>query len=126
MLEGNSQNISEEFSEELEWLDENRPKNRSECKNHNGPCPFFSCQYHLGLFINKRRKLVINFMDLDENRPTCILDIIEYGIHFNEKEVSEITGIDRLQVAQIEKIALRRLKKSSLDEMMSLREYHFE
>ena len=99
-------------------LDTQRPITRGDCLaggiNEQRPCPWISCAYHLGpeqtafRYIKKDRKLSFRQVDkfiksLEKMKYTCALDAIDakqYGLSLGE--ISELFGVTKQRVAQIE------------------------
>ena len=89
-----------------------RPKNRSECKDMERPCPFVSCKYHLYIDVHPvRGSIKLNFPDLEiwEMTETCALDVADRG-GITLEEVGEIMNLTRERVRQVETVGLSRLQ----------------
>lgn len=97
----------------LKWLDEERPKNRSECRDSPRPCPWVMCRHHLYLEVNPRTGSIrLNFPSSDvwDLEQTCSLDIADKGAN-TLKEVGTVFKISRERVRQVETLGLHLLKE---------------
>lgn len=88
--------------------DERRPQTRGECPDER-PCPWLSCSMHLAIDVTPRGGLVAR--DISTLAETCALDVADQGGHTLE-EVSELLGVTRQRVQQIEERATSRLRRS--------------
>lgn len=85
-----------------------RPRTRAECENHDGPCPFVSCQFHLYLDVNpKTGSIKLNMPDIepDEMAETCALDVADRGGQTLE-QVAAIMNLTRERIRQVQDKAL--------------------
>lgn len=77
-----------------------RPVFRAEClpggDNEERPCPWHECRYHL-----------------NHAKATCLLDLYDRG-GMSLEEISEIIGLTRERIRQIEEAALHKLKKKGI------------
>ncbi len=90
-----------------------RPRNRSECKGMERPCPFVSCKFHLYIDVHPvRGSIKLNFPDLEiwEMTETCALDVADRG-GITLEEVGEIMNLTRERVRQVETAGLARLQE---------------
>ena len=104
----------EEYTELYKELERMRPRTRAECRNIPRPCIFVGCRYHLGITFNpKTGDYHINHKDgLFSMAESCALDMAEKG-GLTLEAVGEALNITRERVRQIEKLAMRKLKKFS-------------
>ena len=85
------------------------PKTRGECREGVRPCPFASCRHHLAVNVTAAGAL-------HTSRPrvaapdTCALDVAERG-GVTLESVSELLGVTRERIRQIEANALRKLQR---------------
>lgn len=97
----------------LKWLDEERPKNRKECKDGPRPCPWVMCRHHLYLEVNPiTGNIRLNFPSKEvwELEQTCSLDVADLG--FNTlKAVGRVFDFSRERVRQLEALGLFALKE---------------
>ena len=90
-----------------------KPRNRSECKDMERPCPFVSCKYHLYIDVHPvRGSIKLNFPDIEiwEMTETCALDVADRG-GITLEEVGEIMNLTRERVRQVETAGLARLQE---------------
>lgn len=83
-------------------LEEDRPRNRSECRGHEGPCPWVGCRYHLYLDVNPvSGSIKINFPHLEpwELAETCALDVAEQ--EHDLEQVGSYLNMTRARVGQV-------------------------
>lgn len=95
---------AEFYTLERQWIEENRPRIRSACKDSPRPCAFLLCKYNLYLDVNPESgSLKLNFpdKDIDELEDTCALDVADRGFHTLE-QVADLIGLTRERVRQIE------------------------
>lgn len=83
-----------------------RPRTRGDCVDGPRPCPWSSCQYHLMPIVSRGR---LAGAGIEQLVQTCTLDVAAVGATI--AEVSEILGISRQRVQQIEAGATRRLRR---------------
>jgi hypothetical protein len=112
--------MSQKENEEDGELVQIRPRKRSDCEtggfNEIRPCPFVSCRYHLYLTVNKRGEIKQNYLgDFDSKKHTCVLDVADETQANNEpmilEEVASYLGLTRERVRQIQKQAIRKIKR---------------
>ncbi|MBA2662781.1 MAG: DNA-binding protein [Bradymonadaceae bacterium] len=93
-------------------LDLLRPRDRSECRSGERPCPFVSCKYHLYLDVNPHTgSIKLNFPDLEvwELAETCALDVADRG-GITLEEVGELLNLTRERIRQVEATGLEKLR----------------
>lgn len=96
-------------------VDDERPRNRGECKEELRPCPYVACKFHLYLDVNPETgSIKINFPELEpwELTTTCSLDVAERG-GITLEEVGEIMNLTRERIRQVEVRGLLKLKMGS-------------
>lgn len=96
------------YPEEDYW----KPKDRSECRNMERPCPYVSCKFHLYIDVHPvRGSIKLNFPDIEvwEMTETCSLDVAERG-GITLEEVGEIMNLTRERVRQVETTGLTKLE----------------
>lgn len=91
-----------------------RPKTRADCINHEGPCPFVSCEHHLYLDVSaKTGAIKLNFPDLEvwelPAHASCSLDVADAGGQTLER-VGEIMNLTRERIRQIEVSAMAKVR----------------
>ena len=93
--------------------EEQRPTDRSQCKDGIRPCPWVGCRHHLYLDVNPENgSIKFNFPDLEpwELTPSCSLDVTdEEGATLGE--VGDYMNLSRERIRQIEVAVLERLHK---------------
>lgn len=100
-----------------------KPKQRTECKDMERPCPFVSCKYHLYIDVHPvRGSIKVNFPDLEvwEMNETCALDVADRG-GITLEEVGEIMNLTRERVRQVETAGLAKLQ--ALRDVTRLKDY---
>jgi hypothetical protein len=92
--------------------DVQRPKDRSECRGQERPCPFVSCRYHLFLDVNANGNIKYNFPDLQphELADSCALDVADRG-GMTYEETAATLNITRERVRQIQDLVLVKIGK---------------
>lgn len=97
-------------------VDYQRPRTFAECQRaglgDDVPCPFVSCKHHLYLDVNPRNGAIkINFPDRDpvDLTETCAKRVAMRGGATLE-EVSQVIGVVRERVRQLECDALAKLR----------------
>ncbi len=96
-------------------VDVPRPQTRSECQQHQRPCPWVACKHHLYLDVNPETgSIKLNFPDLEpwELQDTCALDVAERG-GITLEEVGEIMNLTRERIRQVEVRGLRKIRACS-------------
>jgi len=86
-----------------------RPRRRGECLNGPRPCPWFSCQFHLGLDVSADGRIVLHMDPENLNGATCALDVADTGEHTLDV-VGALIGWTRERARQVEEQALARLR----------------
>lgn len=91
-----------------------RPRFRGECKDGPRPCPWYSCQFHLGADVTEDGRLILHTDPdrLTEFTATCALDVADKGEHTLDT-VATLIGWSRERARQIEEGAVRKLKHPS-------------
>jgi Sigma-70, region 4 len=99
-----------------------RPHHRSDCEpggvNHQRPCPWVSCRYHLFLDVAHNGSIKLNFSideanvgrTLREMPATCVLDVIDWedeGITL--EKAGTYMNITRERMRQLEESAIAKL-----------------
>jgi hypothetical protein len=85
------------------------PRNRSECRGAERPCPHMSCAHHLALDVTHRGSVVVEpDPDLAAMPDTCALDVADRGPH-GLVEIGARMGLTRERVRQISEAAERKL-----------------
>lgn len=89
-----------------------RPRKREQCVEGLRPCPFVACRHHLALDVTSVGGIRVNAPDgkLEGMVETCALDVADRGGQTLE-QVSEVLGVVRERVRQIELEALARLRQ---------------
>jgi hypothetical protein len=89
-----------------------RPRTRGHCTEGLRPCPFVACRHHLALDVTSAGGIQVNAPggELEGMAETCALDVADRGGQTLE-QVSEVLGVVRERVRQIEIEALARLRK---------------
>jgi hypothetical protein len=103
-------------AELADYMDQNRPRNRSECVDGVRPCPFVTCKHHLYLDVNPDTgSIKLNFPDLEvwEMKETCALDVADRG-GLTLEEVGEILNLTRERIRQVEVKGLEHLREAGL------------
>lgn len=98
-------------------LDHLRPRNRTDCKEGQRPCPYVSCKFHLYLDVHPETgSIKLNFPDLEvwEMAETCALDVADRGGTTLE-EVGEILNLTRERIRQVEVLGLEKLRSAYED-----------
>ena len=109
-----------------EWMTEDAPQSRAECKYGIRPCPYVRCRYHLYLNVKPNGSLDRNFLGEPwEIRESCALDVAEQGGHTLE-QVGQYMNLTRERVRQIESEALAKLAAAGLVERDILEEFKDE
>lgn len=92
-----------------------RPRNRSECRDGERPCPWVSCRYHLAIEVDERSGRVTERPALhDPTAPSCAIDVADSGEQTLER-IGELLGVTRERVRQIETSGMTRMQKRSAD-----------
>ena len=88
--------------------DDVRPRTRGDCLaggwNEQRPCTFAACRYNL--LADRNRDTF-----LDDDLPTCALDIADDGDHTLDEVATLIGNVTRERIRQVETKALWRLSK---------------
>jgi hypothetical protein len=94
----------------LRIIDNERPKRRSECRGHDGPCVYVSCRFHLYLDVTATGSIKVNHPDREpwELGDTCALDVAERGAHTYEA-IGRMLNVTRERARQLEESALAKL-----------------
>jgi len=87
---------------------EKLPRNREECLYKPRPCLCLSCPHNLLIDID-RKKIKVNFKDINEVRYSCALDEAAHG-GMKLEDISKIYGLSRERIRQIIEHALRRMR----------------
>lgn len=99
----------------LSYVDEMRPRFRSDCVNGPRPCPFVSCKHHLFLDVNPERgSIKLNFAEMEvwEMEETCALDIADRG-GITLEEAGKLMNLTRERVRQLEVSGLNKIRARS-------------
>lgn len=91
-----------------------RPRVRGDCVDGPRPCPWVSCRHNLYLDIDGRGNIKLNFPDKEphEMEESCSLDVGARGRMMDLVLVSELVGITRERVRQIEAIGMREMRSN--------------
>lgn len=101
-----------------------RPRTRGDCESIPRPCPFVGCRHHLLLDVRSGGMISAQAEDLWTMEETCSLDVAEKAARNARKgapealtleRVGELLGVTKERVRQLEKRALRVLKKVEED-----------
>jgi hypothetical protein len=108
-----------------------RPRVRAECRDSDRPCPYVMCRYHTYLTVGEGGAIRFNFPGKSplEIEHSCVLDLAEdptvaFGIkkevvsewvHMTLFQMSEMYGLTRERIRQIEKSGIRKLRDSCSD-----------
>lgn len=91
-----------------------RPTTRADCTNVPRPCPYVSCRYNTYLDVKHNGNIAINYECEPWDVPSeqsCVLDMAEiYEDGLTLREVSDVIGISRERVRQIEGDAAESVK----------------
>lgn len=97
--------------EVTQWLDAQRPKTRSECRNGPRPCPHVSCKFHLYLDVNPNTgSIKFNFPNKEvwELEESCALDVAERG-GVTLEEVGYYMNLTRERIRQVESNGMKKI-----------------
>lgn len=89
------------------------PKTRGECEDGERPCPFATCRYHLSREVLQDRhgnEYVVETKGWTPEKPSCALDVADDGPK-SLQYVSDLLGVNRMRVLQIERRAIRRSRR---------------
>lgn len=95
------------------------PEKRCQCEDVPRPCPFVGCVY--SMFLNVTAAGSIQFICGTRDPTTmpanmsCALDIIEERKSLSMREISEIWNVTKQRVAQIEILAIEKIRKYDLE-----------
>ena len=83
------------------------PRNRSECRGGQRPCPWVSCRFSLYLDVDPAGNLVLNFPDLEPGAMarSCALDVADAG-SVDDPTLADLLNLSR-EGARIELRAAR-------------------
>ncbi len=98
--------------DELEDLDAERPKKRSECVDSPRPCPFAGCRFHLYLEVNPHTgssQFTFPELEIEQLDETCSLDVAERDGATLER-VGHVLNLTRERIRQIEVRGLVKLR----------------
>lgn len=99
-------------SDEAELLQLLRPRNRSDCRGGQRPCPWYGCRHHLGLDVSPSGSMKLSTVPLEQMADTCSLDVadrVDAG-DVALDQVAEMLGVSTERARQIEWNAMGRLR----------------
>lgn len=106
--------------EEMEAAGFRRPETRAECPT--GPCPWYSCRHHLGVFVDEvfgAVKEVFPGRDFDELEETCALREAERthasGEHLSFERIGALQNLTLERASVIAERALAKIKLPMMD-----------
>jgi len=100
-------------SDEAALLQRLRPRNRSECRGGQRPCPWYGCRHHLGLDVSPSGGMKVSVIELEDMDDTCSLDVadrVDAG-DVALDQVGELLGVSTERARQIEWNAMGRLRE---------------
>lgn len=91
-----------------------KPKTRGDCVNVQRPCPWVSCKYHLATNVkpNGTLEYVYHSVSITDITESCALDVAEQG-GLSSYDVGKYLNLSGQQIKNIEKEALKKLKKAA-------------
>lgn len=113
--------VDPELDAVMREIEEQRPRERSECATGPRPCMFISCKHHLYLDVNPSTgSIKLNFPDKEvwELEHTCALDVADRG-GITLEEVGAIMNLTRERIRQVETRGLLKLRAIAEDEPRS-------
>lgn len=112
----------EQLEEELYFIKilrgQIRPRQRCQCINHNGPCPFVSCKHHLYLDVDSDTgEIIFNFpgKEVWELQETCALDAADKK-GLSDAEVAALMGLNVARFSVLKERTLRKVKRILIKE----------
>ncbi|MGM0597703.1 MAG: sigma factor-like helix-turn-helix DNA-binding protein [Myxococcota bacterium] len=96
-----------------DYMHEDMPKTRAECKYGYRPCPYVRCKYNLYLHVKNNGSIVQNWKaNVCDMTESCALDISERGGHTLD-QIGEFLNLTRERIRQLEASALKKLKENN-------------
>ena len=96
---------------DVDGVERERPKNRSECKDGARPCPYVGCKYHLYLDVKPHTGTIkFNHKEKEpwELEHSCALDVADKGA-LTLHEVGVLIGLTRERIRQCEEEAIGKM-----------------
>lgn len=89
-----------------------RPRTRGDCVDGPRPCPFVSCRHNVYLDVSVETGLIKVNVDREpwDLEHSCSLDLADQRGGMTLEEISEVLGITRERVRQLEAMGLRHLR----------------
>lgn len=100
-------------SDEAALLQLLRPKNRSDCRGGQRPCPWYGCRHHLGLDVSPSGSMKVSVIELEDMTDTCSLDVADRVTAGDVAldQVGDLLGVSTERARQIEWNAMGRLRE---------------
>jgi len=99
-------------SDEAELLQRLRPRDRSECRGGQRPCPWYGCRYHLGLDVTPSGRIKLSPVALEDMADTCAMDVADRAqpLELSLDQVAGMLDVSTERARQIEHHAQARLR----------------
>lgn len=99
-------------SDEAELLQRLRPRDRSECRGGQRPCPWYGCRFHLGLDVTPAGRIKLSPVALEDMADSCALDVADrvQPLELSLDHVAGMLDVSTERVRQIEHHAKGRMR----------------